>query len=472
MDAILKHVYNACDPFEPASAEFYVDCAAARGEGALTENFRRRLALEDGHLRYLFSGHIGCGKSSELAVLKRCLDVADSGSPERYFTVLLDAHEYLDDFDVTPSDILLAIVTELADALREHKPAIELKDNYFKNLWGEVKDVLFSKVELEEIEAEGEPSFFGTKLGKVTAKIKLLKRDPEARAKVRGKLAPRVSSMREEINSILDDARLQVRNLTPPANQPRYKDIVLILDNLEKIQRVDSKGEGEASQKQLFVERAPQLTGLLAHVIYTVPLRLARAESEQLRQRYGEPPFVLPMVKVRERNGKPYEQGLDFLKALLQKRLGGHQLEEVFEPQALKYLLHFSGGHVRNLMTFVQVACTHTDTAPIPLAAAQQAVMQTVRSYTAPDIHWEKMALLADSPDQQFSSDDRDYLAMLENLSVLEYINGGDCLTSESDDLFSFDDRHVAPWYAVNPIMEQMTRFKQEMTKLRSKPAS
>lgn len=471
MDDILKHVYNACDPFEPASAEFYVDCAAARGEGALVENFRRRLALEDGHLRFLFSGHIGCGKSSELALLKRCLAKAEPNSPERYFTVLLDASDYLDDFDVAPSDILLAIVTELAESLRNNEQKIELKANYFENLWGEIKDVLFADIKVEETTAKVAPEFHGAKIGEIATKVKLLKRDPDARKQVREKLAPRVSSMREEINGILEDARAQVKKLKPPAGQPPYKDIVLILDQLEKIQRVDSKGEGEASQKELFVDRAPQLTGLNAHVIYTVPLRLARDESEQLKQRYGAPPFVLPMVKIRKRNGQPHEKGLHFLKELLQKRVGDHKLEEVFEPQALEFLLHFSGGHVRNLMTFVQNACAYTDQLPIPLAAARQAVLQTVRSYTAPDIHWEKMAKLAQSPDQQFPSNDADYLAMLENLSVLEYINGGESKV-DANDLFSFDDHSVAPWYAVNPIMEQMSRFKQEAAKLQNVRAS
>ena len=39
---------------------------------------------------------------------------------------------------------------------------------------------------------------------------------------------------------------------------------------------------------------------------------------------------------------------------------------------------------------------------------------------------------------------------MLENLSVLEYINGG------VDDPFALAE----PWYAVNPIVRELQRFK------------
>jgi hypothetical protein len=45
---------------------------------------------------------------------------------------------------------------------------------------------------------------------------------------------------------------------------------------------------------------------------------------------------------------------------------------------------------------------------------------------------------------------DPDFLAMLENLSVLEYINGGD------GDPFAAAE----PWYAVNPIVRELGQFK------------
>src|SRR5437016_2162523 len=111
MADVLKEVYNACDPFEPAPAQYYVDCASARGSGALTQEFMRHLSLCNGHLRFLFSGHIGCGKSSELADLARHLG-EPHGPGDRYFPINLDVSEYLDDYDVAPTDILLAIVSE------------------------------------------------------------------------------------------------------------------------------------------------------------------------------------------------------------------------------------------------------------------------------------------------------------------------------------------------------------------------
>jgi hypothetical protein len=201
-----------------------------------------------------------------------------------------------------------------------------------------------------------------------------------------------------------------------------------------------------------------------AHLIYTVPLRLVRSDGPQLQQRYGVAPFVLPMVKVIERGSRTsFQPGVDCLRALLQKRLGDLSLEEVFAPDALDFLLKYSGGHVRDLMIFVREACTYSDV-PIPLQAAHQAIQQTVRTFSTaiPEPHWKKLAELDRSFDQMILGGDDDYLVMLENLSVLEYINGG------GDDPFALAE----PWYAVNPIVRELQKFKAAARALAKESAS
>ena len=269
---------------------------------------------------------------------------------DRYFPVLLNADDYLDRYDVAPADILLAIVSELADTLRT-KVGLELKDNYFTRRLEEVKQFFLSDVEL----SEGTLSLGDTKL-----KIQRLKRDPAARQRVREALQPQMSTMLEEMNTVFDEARIALKKIKPQADGQSYTDIVLILDNLEKIQRMNGQKEGLESQRELFIERAPQLTGLQTHVIYTVPLRLVRSDGPQLQQPYGIAPFVLPMVKVIERGTqRPFQSGTDCLRVLLKKRLSGLALDEAFTPEAVDFLLKYSGGHVRNLMMFVREACTY-----------------------------------------------------------------------------------------------------------------
>jgi hypothetical protein len=448
MNEALKNIYNACDPYLPASSQYYFDCAEARGEAAFAKFVCGHLKLADDHLCFLLSGHIGCGKSSELKMLERALTQV-APADDCYFPVLVDVSEYLDDYDVSVTDILLAIVTELADALRQ-KFRIELKDSYFTKRFNEIKQYFLSDVEINEGELE---------LGLAKLKVQRLKKDPTARQKVRAILEPRMSTMLEEINLVFDEARLELKK------QPRsgllkqpWRDLVIILDNLEKIRKIGDVKEGLESQRELFLERYTQLSGMPAHFIYTVPLRLVRSsDGPQLEHRYG-PLFVLPMIKVIERDTRePFDTGVASMQQILQKRLGGLKLEEVFSAEALEFPLTYSGGHVRNLMIFVQNACTYATALPISLGAAQKAIKQTVNTHSSsiPESHWEKLATLDLSADQRIPNGDEDYLKMPENLSILEYINGGD------ENVFA----EAEPWYAVNPIVRELKKFNEARLK-------
>jgi len=441
MSEALKKIYNACDPYKPATDEYYCECATARGESALVKNFLRHLNLSQVPLCFLFSGHIGCGKSSELGQLWEALEKPAAGCA-RYFPILLDVSDYLDDYDVATTDILLAIMAELAAELRD-RLGIELQDSYFVKRLNEVKEFFLSDVEINE----GELPLFGAKL-----KIQRLKKDPDARKKVRAALEPRLSTLLEEMNLAFVEAKLKIKTYQVPEGEQPYSDLVLILDNLEKIRKIEGKPEGLDSQRELFLERYTQLTGMSVHVIYTVPLRLVRsANGPSLEQRYG-PALVLPMIKIFERGQRqPFEPGLSGLRSLLQKRLGDIPLQDAFAADALDFLLTYSGGHIRNLMTFIQNACAYADGIPIPLVAVQRAIQQAARTFSTaiPNDHWEKLAQLDLSADNQIPNGDNDYLVMLENLSVLEYLDGG-------DDPFDV----AGPWYAVNPIVRQLPKFK------------
>jgi hypothetical protein len=455
MSDVLKQIYNACDPYKPATDEYYQDCSEARGSNALTHEFQRRLALANDYLCFLFTGHIGCGKSSELEQLRHALE-RPTPTGARYFPILLNVDDYIEERDVDTTDLLLAVVTELADTLRE-KVGVKLEDSYFVKRLNEITEFFLSDVEIKE----GELPLWGAKV-----KIQRLKRDPDARKKVREKLEPKMPTMLAEVNTVFEEARRALRNLDVERGEPPYHDFILILDNLEKVHRFTGKAEGLESQRELFLERASQLTAMKAHVVYTVPLPLARHDGPQLGQCYDGEPFVLPMIKVTERGTRRRCQpGIDCLRTLLQKRLGDLALNEVFQPDALDFLLTCSGGHVRSLMLFVQHACVYATNVPIPLAAAHRAIRQTVRAYSTAihEHHWEKLARLDLSPDQMVLGGDDDYLNMLENLSVLEYINGG-----EGEDPFA----PAEPWYAVNPIVRELRKFKAAVSGLSKVSAS
>jgi hypothetical protein len=451
--------YNVCDPRQPATAEYYLDCAKARGDGALTARFVNHLRQMRGQRSaFLFSGHIGCGKSSELEQVRYALE-SQSINGKRYFPVKVDYSEYVYQEDCSSPEIILAIVTELAATFRE-RLGVELQDGYFTSRFEEIKDFLLSDVEMKD---------FTVTLPLMKAKLQRLQRDRGARESVRRALHPKMPTIVEEINTVFAEARAKLRDRRTKDGHGPFDDFVLILDDLEKTQGFDDKERGLPSQRELFLENAPRLNRMQAHILYTVPLELVRADGAKLMQQYDVELFVLPMIKVFERGSRqPYAPGVACLQNLLERRIatfsGGRDLRlegDLFSREALEFLIAYSGGHVRNLLHFIRQASTFADESPLSLRAAQKGISGFIRIYSTstPEAHWEKLVRLDLSDDQKIPGGvrDEDFAEMLENHSILEYVNGGD-----EEDVFAESE----PWYGVNPIVRELQKFKSVKERL------
>ena len=298
-------------------------------------------------------------------------------------------------------------------------------------------------------------------MGGFKTKFRIIKTSHNARKELRDALRPHENSLLTEINLLLDRARLLLKQKT------QYSDFVLILDNLEKIRKVSGKDES-SSLEFLFVGSAYQLGGMAAHTVLTLPLSLVRSHiGGEWKQLYGCEPFVLPMVKVHPRNETShYEPGWTALKALLQKRLdlmpNSPKLSwnEVFNENATNLLIEASGGDVRTLMYFIQEAITEEDQAPVTHKSAFTAIGGTARTFASSVRHWDKLVQLAEMTDPRIPNNDPDYLELLRQGAILEYINGSNEEEGEAVGLEGLLLDEVTPWYAVHPIVKQLPQFK------------
>lgn len=434
MDSPLAKLFQACDPMLPATSEQYVECSAVRGGHAFTERFcgaLRNSGTNGSFLRFLVTGHVGGGKSSELVHLRAELERME----KPYLVVMMDAKEYIDDNDVTPNDILLAVISELAATVKE-KTGVELKDSYLTRKLNEWIGFLRREVDVDAVEIP----FSGAK-----TQIKLLKLNEVARAQVRDALLPIESTFLTQVNLVFEEAR-QV------GKKNGFQDIVLILDNLEKIQRVDGAVEGSESHRELFIIKAPKFIGISCNFVLTVPLSLVRTHAGALRGAYGSAPFTLPMIKVMSRDQMSYESGYKALGELLKKRGATPQSIDL---DAQRLLIQYSGGHVRDLLGSLREAISFTRGDRVNLQAARSALGQIVTSLNVGKSQWERLAALERDPDRKLDPEDPVCARILEQLFALEYINGGEGLNflAEED-----------PWYAVHPLLTELSSFKTALT--------
>ncbi|MGL5084093.1 MAG: P-loop NTPase fold protein, partial [Microcoleaceae cyanobacterium] len=300
----LGRFYKACNPsktIDMANSEdrqYYIDFSSVRGSDIVRELSRTiTLLSSDEPSCQLFSGHIGCGKSTELFRLKDTLE------QQGYHVVYFESSQDLDMADVDISDIFLAIARQVSENL-EHSQ-IRVKPGYFTHLFSEVADFLQTPIELSG-EAE-----LSVGIARITAKTK---DSPKLRSQLRQYLEPRTNSILESINvELLEQAN---QGLKAQSSQG----LVVIVDNLDRVDN-SPKPWGRTQPEYLFVDRGEQLRRLNCHVVYTIPLTLMFSNDYgRLSSRFGVKPKVLPMIPVRFRHGEDNPAGVALMKQMLMAR--------------------------------------------------------------------------------------------------------------------------------------------------------
>jgi DNA polymerase III delta prime subunit len=221
MDVMAK-LFNICDPLKSPPEGAYVDLSSGRGDAAVVSMLDRRIHRTEAQTHLLFSGHPGSGKSTELLRLCERLKNPQGDSVDRFFPVYMDADDYINRHDVEVMEILLALVGSVAGTLRDEKN-IHLESSYFRSRWEELRDIALTPVELEKVE------FSLPEIGKFTTKLK--QANVGYRREVRKKLTPRLPSLLDETNLILARTRLELK-------KRGYRDLVLVVDNLEKLRDI------------------------------------------------------------------------------------------------------------------------------------------------------------------------------------------------------------------------------------------
>jgi hypothetical protein len=195
----IARVYQQCDPARvlPPNDPRYVSYGTTRGEGDPVVQLTNAIRWSETPLHFLFAGHRGGGKSTELLRLRHAL-ANPAEAESRFFVVYFEADEEdIDTNDADFPDLLLAMVRQVGKALREQEK-IELHPSWLNKLFDGLKQLLGSEVQFEKLELDA-------KIAKFTGAIK---NSPDARQEIRKALEPNVSSLIQESNKLFNEAAL------------------------------------------------------------------------------------------------------------------------------------------------------------------------------------------------------------------------------------------------------------------------
>lgn len=409
----------------------YVDLSSARGSASrmsiVEADIRSSL---DTYVRYLLVGHVGCGKSSELRWLEQSLNKKRRGT--RFRAVFVDVNSHVDARTIRLPELLMSIFVSLAEdsELKKFVPA----STQAKAIWTDITTTLRGMG--FELEAEIPVGIAKLKAG--------FKREPGLQKTV-GDLGQR------EVQKLIAGLNKLISSLRTPliAADYGFDDIVIIVDNLERVERVTlSPTSGETTQDQFFLNELPRLQELEVHLVMTLPLAMQRQGGRVQNAFPSSCSLMLPMITVHQRGARdsggkrlPKVEGVNVVRSMLAKRI---DLDSVFADSSVsESLIIETGGNMRDLLRVLAEAVllhpnlklTHADIAEV---LAQEAV--TFGRGVEGSSHFDTLIFVAKTGRFPEGTSEALQRSLLNELLVLEY-NG------ES-------------WFDIHPAVERSAPYR------------
>ncbi|MDA8454631.1 hypothetical protein M4R22_07640 [Acidovorax sp. GBBC 3334] len=337
----------------PSDRALYVDGMHTSEGISPVDELRVGIEMSDRPGTWLFTGHRGVGKSTELR--RMAADLREQG----YMVIVADMGEYLNLVEpVKTETLLLTLVAALADGADEFLGGNRLgPGGYAKRLW---KYLTHTNVEWTEVSVQADAG----NAAKLSLKAQL-KDNPTFRDKVvealQGSIAPLATQVRDFAQSVLNDLHAQ---------RGADKQIVLILDSLERLRVTGTDAQVcYDAISRTFDQNADYLKLEHIHVVYSVPPYLPFL-LPRIGSYFGVSVCTLPHVKVfqtpegtalRPADGpipraRPDARGLDLMVQAVCKRYP--QVLDLLPRPLLEELALASSGSVRDYFRLVRSVCT------------------------------------------------------------------------------------------------------------------
>ncbi|GHU53058.1 hypothetical protein AGMMS49975_10190 [Clostridia bacterium] len=320
----------APEPLKEADfAGFYcadtIESRTGSKETSPMDNLFDTCRYAEGRKAYLLMGHRGCGKSTELNRLKQRLE------GDGYKVAVVSCNTEINLMNVEYCDLLILIAQSL------FKIAVEIGCDIDKNVikrilsfWDEKdSETIFLKESNLEIQSEasfGTGGLFGNILTLFSGITGDLKNSSSKREMVRERVIKNASEWTADVKYAADTI----------AVKQSFKHPIVIMEDLDKLNPADAL--------RIFKGNAATLSQLGFPVIYTFPIAAFYSPEVGEFSSYFE--FeTLPMIKIINIDGTPYDKGRDIIKDIVKRRTDIGLIDE----NALDLLIEKTGGSLRDL---------------------------------------------------------------------------------------------------------------------------
>ena len=291
---------------------------------------------------WLFTGHRGVGKSTELRRL--AVELRASG----YVVIVSDVGDYLNLGEpISTESLLLTLVATLADWADKTLGGERSKQTYLQRFWQFLK----TDIELTELTVQSPAGIISAKAA--------LSQTPDLMNQVRRAVAGATKRLWEKVAHFAGEIVADVR-----VRDGQEKQVVLILDSLERLRVTGA----DAQKCYDAISHTFDLNGQFLklnhlHVVYSVPPYLPYL-IPRVGSYFGYGLFTLPQVKVFEtptdfahiQTAVPCAAGQALMVASIQRRYP--EVAELIPLRMLNALALASSGSVRDFFRLIRSACT------------------------------------------------------------------------------------------------------------------
>ena len=384
----------------------WVDTEPARGEYNLdklcrvlgVDRNRQRLAAPD-HGYFLFCGHRGSGKSTELRRIAQELH-----DRNLYYVVFADATQELDVNNLRYQDVLLHLASRLMEQLNDdgiHVDAVHLDklgDWFTERVEKSEKTKEFAMQAKATVGGGVGIPFLAKLYGQISTAFKT---NTTYKEELRTTLRNHFSDFADGFNHLITTAE---DTLPDTGNGVR---ILFVIDGTDRL--------GGKDAHAFFDTDVHQLQQVQSVFLYCAPVHFAY-EGSNVGQNFSSI-FRLPMIKLLNSDGSHHEEGRDAMREMLRRRAAS----ELFDVGVADRLIEYSGGHPRDLLRLLLNAFKHAERDRFDDASAQQAVREMAADFRRilnPE-DYRMLATIDASSEAPSGSERIRYL--LYNLALLEY---------------------------------------------------
>lgn len=340
-------VFNGRELTDNNFDDFFVNTTPGRGLDCaqMLEYAIRHDTTKNG--KFLFMGHLGCGKSTELLRIAKNLS-------DKFTVIQFSAKNELDTYTFSHIDLIFLMLKQVFDAVCEL--GVRVNETALNNLVNYWQDKTFLEITSTksislDCDLEAKISWFNVFSTKVKS---ILQTGGETKKQIHREVSPTLSQLIARTNDLFDDIN----------NRLSDKKLLLIVDDLEKLSM--------EKNTELFLQNRTALVELSISIVYTFPVSLTYSKFFPEISADFQKPILLSMIKVNNEDGTECDEGRECLKQIVEKRCD----LSLFEEGVLEFFIEKSGGSIRDLFKLIYDSAIDTgisekDYHAIPMNIAQ-----------------------------------------------------------------------------------------------------